>query len=67
MPPAGPEQTSEDLDGNAGLQALILKHTISMESIHSFSLQHHLLHATGTALDVGKPFTLLALQLLIVY
>lgn len=67
MPQAGPEQTSEDLDRNLGLQALTLKHTISMESIHSFFLQHHWLHATGIALGVAKQFNHPALQLLMVY
>lgn len=39
-------QVNEDLDGNIALQALILKHTMFMETsfIHS-SFQQHLPHA----------------------
>lgn len=67
LPQASPEQTSEAVDGNLGLQALTLKHTISMESIHSFFLLYYLLHVTGTALGVGKQLALPALQPLLVY
>ena len=43
MTQAKPEQGGEGLDGNQGLQALVLKHTRSMENIHS-----------GAALGVGS-------------
>lgn len=50
VPPADPEQVSEDLEGNLGL-----KHTMSRGTIHSFThsfCQQHLLCARH-AVDVG--------------